>query len=361
MRNERLAGIWRVMWRAAVCLAAVPAVSFAVMTALALIREGAGLPDAAGIALRQGLLPLIRGGFGAGAESLRAVIAEAGVLMLMALSIALCLRAGLLNVGAPGQYAVGVCAAWMCAAVWELPWFVSVAASAAAGALAGALFGWMRRRSGSAAADVLLDALILCAVYAVIQRVSAQTAGGGAIPEARQIPALGKGADGYLARPVTWGVLAALIGPLVLWTVEKFHIWGYGMRLMGASGPAAEYAGVNRKRMTVLCMTLSGLLAGLGGGSGALSGMAQGISAAEAGLDGLGVALLAGGHPLGVLLSSAAAAHLRGGCRRMGAPYDGGLAAWLICGGLMPLCGWTLRVWRMKAERRLRGKKEEAP
>lgn len=357
MRNDRLAAVWRGI----LCLAAGMAVSFLAMAVLALMNDSAGTPaEAAAAAYRQGLLPLIRGGLGAGAEGVRATAAEWGVLILMTLSLSLCLRAGLLNAGAPGQYGLGVLAAWLCAAVWQLPWFVSLAASAAAGALGGAIFGWMRRQGAETAAEVLLDGIILYAVYALIQRISLQTPDAGAIQEARQIPALGGGADGYFARPVTVAVLIALICATALWIAEKYTVWGYSIRLLGASRPAAAYAGVKKQRMTVLCIALSGLLAGLGGGSGALAGMNQGISAAEAGLDGLGAALLCGGHPLGAMLSTAAVAHVRAGCRQMGAAYDGGLAAWLICGGGIPLCGWALRVWKRKTEQRANGKKEEA-
>ena len=359
MRNDWKAAWLRGLMRALLCLAMALAAAFAALTALAWVRgerEGfSALGRAAGQAWREGMKPLLLGPwYTNGSAGVGDMIAEGAVLLLMGLSVGVSLRIGRLSLGAPGQYALGVLSAWGCAVEGYGPWYVCLLAGAAAGALAGTVSGWIRRkaRGTDGIADLLLDVMALYGTYAALSRI---TSGAG---KETLIPALS--GDGVLSRPVTLAVLIALGLALFLWVAEIRTVTGFHLRLLGASDSAAAGAGVKIPKATVLCLGLSGALAGLAGGCGTLSGMAQGVNALEAGVNGLTAALLSGGHPLGTVLSAGVLSHLRGGCRAMEG-YDGGLAAWLMGGALIPACACFLRATHNRRTLRMQAGKEEAP
>lgn len=68
--------------------------------------------------------------------------------------------------------------------------------------------------------------------------------------------------EGYIAgipAPITWTILAFLVGGLLL------HATTYGRRVFatGGNSTAARYSGINTKRVTTLAFVITGLLAGL--------------------------------------------------------------------------------------------------
>ncbi|HKZ69745.1 MAG TPA: ABC transporter permease [Anaerolineales bacterium] len=61
------------------------------------------------------------------------------------------------------------------------------------------------------------------------------------------------------------GLIFALIAAAVVWYILYRSLWGYEIRLVGDNPRAAEYAGINITRNTVLVLMASGALAGLAG------------------------------------------------------------------------------------------------
>ena len=62
-----------------------------------------------------------------------------------------------------------------------------------------------------------------------------------------------------------WGVVAAFIAVIASYILLQRHILGFQIRLAGEAPRAARFAGVNPNRLVVLCMGISGALAGLAG------------------------------------------------------------------------------------------------
>ncbi|HET8985949.1 MAG TPA: hypothetical protein VFN03_09340, partial [Trueperaceae bacterium] len=85
--------------------------------------------------------------------------------------------------------------------------------------------------------------------------------------------------------------------------------WGYELRAVGLAPGAAEYGGASIGRNTIMAMAISGGLAGLTATHYVLGGaledyaLRQSIPTSD-GFDGIAVALLAGNHPFGILLSA---------------------------------------------------------
>ena len=62
-----------------------------------------------------------------------------------------------------------------------------------------------------------------------------------------------------------WGVVAALIAVIFAYIVLSRHMFGFSLRMSGMAPRAARFAGVNPTRMVLICMGISGGLAGMAG------------------------------------------------------------------------------------------------
>ena len=133
------------------------------------------------------------------------------------------------------------------------------------------------------------------------------------IAESARIPTIFEGLR------VHWGfVLALLMAYFIWWLLNKTTL-GFEIRTVGLNPDAAQYAGINVKRIIVLTMVLSGMLAGLAGSIEVTGlnyrhelGFSQGY-----GLDAIAIALLGKSHPLGIVLASILFAAMRNGATRM--------------------------------------------
>ena len=99
-----------------------------------------------------------------------------------------------------------------------------------------------------------------------------------------------------------WGCALAL----GVWALMKYTVLGFDIRAVGANARAAAFAGVPVTRTVVLVALLSGGLAGLAGAievAGRTSYLTLDMSPGY-GYSGIVIAMLAGLHPLGVVLGS---------------------------------------------------------
>ncbi|HZW28184.1 MAG TPA: ABC transporter permease [Trueperaceae bacterium] len=102
--------------------------------------------------------------------------------------------------------------------------------------------------------------------------------------------------------------IALLAAALVYVLLFKTR-FGYELRAVGLAPGAAEYGGANIPRTTVVTMAISGGLAGLTATHYVLGGALEDFALRQSiptsdGFDGIAVALLAGNHPFGILLSA---------------------------------------------------------
>ena len=364
MRNKRGTACLKALGAALLCLLAALAVSYAGLCISAWLRlspNGGTWGQAAQDAFARAWKPLVmEGGFLGGAETARVAAAESATLAFAGLSVALCLRIGLLNWGVPAQYALGLMGAWGCAAYLRAPWYAALAAAMGAGAALGAACGWLHNRSRGTdgLGVILLDAIVLYAILAVTQTQGVADGLNRGVTDVSFLPALSGQQDSYFARPATVALLLMGGAAALIFVLDAATVPGYHRRLMGGSLAAAAYAGVKTRRMQMLSLIVSGALAGLGGGCSCLSGLAEGIPVVDASLAGLGAALLANGHPLGTPLAAAVIAHIRGGVRQMDAAFDPGQCVFLIGSVLLPICACWMRILRKAWQTRRRNRKE---
>ncbi len=108
------------------------------------------------------------------------------------------------------------------------------------------------------------------------------------------------------ASPLNISFFFALVAGLFVWLFIWHTRWGYAIRTVGFSSPAAEYAGISSRKIIMLAMLISGGLAGMAG-INEIMGVQHKLLldfVAGYGFTGIAVALMGRNHPLGIVLAS---------------------------------------------------------
>jgi general nucleoside transport system permease protein len=301
--------------------------------------------------LSPALLALHAGSVGTRAGLTDSLI-KATPLLFTGLSAAVAFRCGVWNIGAEGQFLVGMLASTAAAlALPPLPPLVGVPLCLLAGATAGALWAALpaflrvKRQVPEVITTIMLN---FGAVYLVeylvrgpLRDPRSASEWSPLIPEATFLPRIqtltGVSATGIDAvrlpsgAPLVagglevgrmhLGVFLALLAPVVVWLWVTRTRSGFALRPVGENPAAASAAGLPVGRAMLVSFLISGALAGLGGGV-ELLGQIQRMYRFEAGSPGYGftgipVALLAGLHPLGVGIAAFFFGALSAGCSQM--------------------------------------------
>lgn len=240
------------------------------------------------------------------AASLSATLNRAIPLALAGLAVSIAATMGLWNIGAEGQILFGATAATFVGRIgadWPSP--ILIAAMLLGAAVGGALWAL---GPGLAKAEVgvseIITTLMLNEVAVrlirYLQNGPWKDPDGFGFP---QISANPEGAElGVLWERTHIGLLIAVVVIFgFAWLVNR-SVWGYELRLAGASPKSATYAGVSLRRKVLGLMVLSGAVAGLAGGielTGTAARLNESISNGY-GFAGIVVAALALMRPSGV-------------------------------------------------------------
>ena len=234
-------------------------------------------------------------------------------LVLIAIGLSFGFRAGIWNIGAEGQYIVGaICGAAAGLALYPAETRLIFPLMVMAGALGGWAWamipGVLRVRFGT---NEILVSLML--VYVAEQLLASMALGllrnpdGMGFPGSRNLSQWASSANPEIiaGSGMHWGVVAAFIAVIFAYVALSRHIFGFQVKLSGQSPRAATFAGINPRRLILICMGLSGALAGLAGlfevtgPSGQISidfNVGYGFTA-------IIVAFLGRLHPVGILLA----------------------------------------------------------
>ena len=248
-------------------------------------------------------------------------LVKATPLIFVGLACSLAFRMKLWNIGAEGQFYAGALGASAVVLIPIVPpdasgWVtipVMLIAGLVCGALWGFIPGWLKARLkvNEIITTLMLNYIIVALtnffVFAVWSEGGFQMSK--TFQKAAWLPRL---AD--LAKQVTFfrgltthaGLILAVIAAVIVWYILYRSRWGYEIRLIGDNPKAAEYAGINIVRNTVLVMMTSGALAGLAGMSeiaGVVHRLQTSISPGY-GFTGIIIAWLAKLNPLVVIFVS---------------------------------------------------------
>ena len=203
------------------------------------------------------------------ARSFGETVVRATPLLLIALTLIPSLRAGLYNIGAPGQIAAGGLAATVISfQLGEQPAIVAFVACALgagiAGGLVGAFPGWLKARFrineiiSTLAMNFIVISVIGWILNGPLKGSYANLPQSEAVPENALLPALVPGTRAH------WGLLLVLALIPLLWLMDRSRV-GYRLRVFGANDHLSRQAGFKGGRYIVGLMALGGVGAGVAG------------------------------------------------------------------------------------------------
>jgi simple sugar transport system permease protein len=243
------------------------------------------------------------------------VLFKATPLIFTGLSVAICFRAGLFNIGAEGQLQVGTFLAALAGFTFaDLPAGLHIPlcliAGMAGGALWGFIPGFLKAKLGSHEVinTIMMNFVAQALVGYMVSSVFSVpgTMHTPEIAESARIPRLSALTQDFQGSPVNFSVFLALFACLLMYVFLWKTRSGYELRAVGLSPSAAEYGGINVKRMYVVSMTMGGALSGIVGSNFVLGykyyyemGFSSGL-----GFIGIAVALLGKNHPLGIFFAA---------------------------------------------------------
>jgi general nucleoside transport system permease protein len=241
------------------------------------------------------------------------LLVKAGPLILIAIGLSLGFRAGIWNIGAEGQYIVGaICGAAFGLAFWPSAHPLIFPGMIVAGLLGGFLWAMIPAllRVYARTNEILVSLLLVYVAEAMLASAATgwlRNPEGSGFPGSRNL-ARHPGTDNpelIAGTGMHWGVLAAFVSVIAAYVIFSRHILGYQIRLAGEAPRAARFGGVNAARLVILCMGVSGALAGAAG-LFEVSGPAARISLdfnVGYGFTAIIVAFLGRLNPIGILLA----------------------------------------------------------
>jgi ABC-type uncharacterized transport system permease subunit len=241
-------------------------------------------------------------------------------LALIALALVPSLRAGLFNIGAPGQIAMGALAAGLVGMHLDgLPRPLLIIAGALAGGLTGALWGYipalLRARLqineilSTLVFNFLAFGLLSYLLNGPLRGADANIAQSDPLPEKSWLPILLTDTRAHI------GILIAVAAAIALWLFARTPA-GYRLRLFSAAPRLAVQAGASERRLVMTTMLIGAAAAGLAGWMqvAGVDHVVYGNVANTIGYTGLFVALLGAMNPVGTVLAAFfLAALLQGG------------------------------------------------
>jgi general nucleoside transport system permease protein len=233
-------------------------------------------------------------------------------LVLCGLSMAFAARAGLFNIGAEGQYIVGLTVAQFSAfylpPVPVLHWAAALALGVLAAAAWGGIVGFLKARYAvsEVVATIMMNYIALYASrYATLFIPGTNTYKTPAYPAtARLSSPLLEGLTNNSRLNV--GLFLMLASVLAFWLVMERTRMGFALRATGFNKDAARASGIKVDRSLALSMAVSGAFAGLAGCVVALGSFGYGrvLSGFDGyGFNGIAVALVGNSGALGTFLA----------------------------------------------------------
>lgn len=270
-----------------------------------------------------GFTNVMAGGF----KRLGDVFYFATPIMMTGLAVGFAFKMGLFNIGASGQYTMGMFFALYVGFMVKLPgslhWIAAIVAGMVGGMLWGIIPGIFKSllNVNEVITSIMFNYIGMYLIDMLIQSngtmyVSSKTRTN-YLPSTVQLPSLGISGSN-----VNISIIFAIIIGILLYILLQKTTFGYELKATGFNKFAADYAGMNGKKNIILTMAIAGGLAGLGGAFAILA--PSGITGssmtyepiniiASAGFNGIAVALLGNSHPLGIIFSALFISHIQRG------------------------------------------------
>ncbi|WP_299372331.1 ABC transporter permease [uncultured Kiloniella sp.] len=238
------------------------------------------------------------------------------------LAVAVAFHASLFNIGGEGQaYIGGLGVGLLCLALDQyVPFWIILPLAIATSGLFGAAWAYIPaylqayRGSHIVITTIMFNFIAFSLMNYILVNVLIEP--GQMSPESRdflasaQMPTMQE-AVGWFGieiqkSPLNLSILLALFSCLFVWLFIWHTRWGYAIRMFGFNENAANYSGINTRRLVVGTMCLSGVLAGFVGINEIMGNHNRVMLdfVAGAGFTGIAVALMGRNHPVGIIIAS---------------------------------------------------------
>ncbi|QSX06778.1 ABC transporter permease [Sedimentibacter sp. zth1] len=261
-----------------------------------------------------GFITIITSGF----TSLPNVLYFATPILMTGLAVGFAFKMGMFNIGASGQYTMGMFFAmyvgFMIPMNSGVHWIVAILAGMIGGMIWGAIPGIFKAffNVNEVITSIMFNYIGMYLVDMMVQENSimyiSDMARTNYLPASVQIPALG-----VTGTNLNFSIIFAIIFAIILYVILNKTTFGYELKATGYNKHASNYAGMNEKKNIILSMTIAGGLAGLGGAFAILAPSTIAGSSmtyepiniiAANGFNGIAVALLAASNPIGIIFSA---------------------------------------------------------
>lgn len=273
-------------------------------------------------------------------------------LLLCALSVLFAYKVGLFNIGAAGQYCMGICASLYAALAWGWSWFPCLIFAMVVGALWGTLVGLLKAycNVNEVIAGIMLNWIGLYLTNMILVNVKESTSPYTFhiedVNKSALLPSLGM--DKLFAgnTRVSVAIPLAIIVAIAVEIILDKTKFGYELKATGNNKNAAKYCGMAEKRNIILTLIIAGALAGMGAGLLYLTDFEQwqctSSSVPGMGFNGIAATFLGGLNPIGTVFASYFIQHITTGGAFVDKSMYCSQISDLISSIIIYLCGFVL-------------------
>ncbi len=273
-------------------------------------------------------------------------------LLMCSLSILFAYKVGLFNIGAAGQYCIGVALSLYAALAWGWSWLPCMLLAMLGGALLGAISGLLKSycNVNEVISGIMLNWIVLYLTNMLLTQVKEDTSPYTFVLSHKNasaiLPSLGLGSLFNGNQYVGLALPLSIVIAILVWVVlEKTRI-GYELRATGNNKNAAKYCGMAEKRNIIMTLAISGMLAGLGAAMLYLTGYEQWQCSTSSvpgmGFNGIAATFLGGLNPIGAILASFFIQHITAGGAYVDKSMYCAQISDLISSIIIYLCGFVL-------------------
>lgn len=290
-----------------------------------------------------------------GISGVSSLLTNAAPLLCSGLAIIFAYKAGMFNIGAAGQYVMGVYGSLLFALGVKAPWYVCILFGMIFGAIWGAIPGLLKAffNVNEVISGIMLNWIALFFMNYSFQtflsgcvdvQTGSKTYAISRVNSSALIPDLGL--TNSLGSYFNISIFIALIAALIIFVIIEKTTLGYKLKASGLNKHATRYAGINDKMCIIVSMAISGALAGLGASLYYLSGLEQWSVQASGSLpsvprNGIVVAFISQISPIGVIFSSLFICLLKNGSKFMTQTIYPAEISDLITGIIVYFCGFS--------------------
>ena len=213
-----------------------------------------------------GFTRIIKGGFYLKPKGIGSEIAQSAPLIMTGLSVAFAFKTGLFNIGAAGQYTIGVFGALYFAIILHMPWYVCLLAAMVCGAIWGAVPGIFKAyfNVNEVITSImfnwiglyLVNELMYNTIPGMYDQKTTRTYKLSSASPKSLIPDCGMNSI-FRTSSTTIAIFIAIAIAVIIYIVLNKTTFGYELKACGFNKDAAKYAGINEKRNVVLSIRCS--------------------------------------------------------------------------------------------------------